>query len=98
MYKPICPKCKSQEIGEIISWVEFDANSQGSVHEWLCQDCEYSWEKDKLKNELNIYNQLTHKEIESVKKDLPAWLNLIFLFSYYLFFLILFYLWNGIAY
>ena len=61
MYKPICPKCKSQEIGEIISWVEFDANSQGSVHEWLCQDCAYSWEKDELKNELNIYNQLTLK-------------------------------------
>ena len=91
MYKPICPKCKNQDIGEIISWVEFDANSQGSVHEWLCQVCDYSWEKDKLKNELNIYNQLTCKETESVKKDLPAWLNLIFLFSYYLFFLILFY-------
>ena len=53
MYKPICPKCKNQDIGEIISWVEFDANSQGSVHEWLCQDCDYSWEKDKLKNELS---------------------------------------------
>ena len=91
MYKPICPKCKSQDIGEIISWVEFDANSQGSVHEWLCQDCNYSWEKDKLKNELNIYNQLTHKEIESGIKDFPTWLNLIFLYSYYLFFLILFY-------
>ena len=91
MYKPICPKCKSQDIGEIISWIEFDANSQGSVHEWLCQDCNYSWEKDKLKNELNIYNQLTHKEIESGIKDFPTWLNLIFLYSYYLFFLILFY-------
>ena len=69
MYKPICPKCKSQDIGEIISWVEFDANSQGSVHEWLCQDCNYSWEKDKLKNELNIYNQLTCIETTFDKKD-----------------------------
>ena len=91
MYKPICPKCKSQDIDEIISWVEFDANSQGSVHEWLCQDCNYSWEKDKLKNELNIYNQLTCIETTFDKKDSDSWFNLIYLFTYYLFFLILFY-------
>ena len=82
MYKPICPKCKNQDIGEIISWVEFDANSQGSVHEWLCQDCEYSWEKDKLKNELNIYNQLTFKDKISDKKDSQIWSNFIFIFCF----------------
>ena len=51
MYKPICPKCKSQDIGELISYVDFDVNSEGSVHEWLCQGCDYSWEKDNLKVE-----------------------------------------------
>ena len=82
MYKPICPKCKNQDIGEIISWVEFDANSQGSVHEWLCQECEYSWEKDQLKNDLNIYIQLTCKEVESVKKILKSYLVLVFCFAF----------------
>ena len=69
MYKPICPKCKSQDIGELISYVDFDVNSEGSVHEWLCQGCDYSWEKDDLKNNLNIYNQLTCKETTSDKND-----------------------------
>ena len=91
MYKPICPKCKSQDIGELISYVDFDVNSEGSVHEWLCQGCDYSWEKDDLKNNLNIYNQLTCKEMTSDKNDSDSWFNLTFLFAYYLMFFILFY-------
>ena len=91
MYKPICPKCKSQDIGELISYVDFSVNSEGSVHEWLCQSCDYSWEKDELKNNLNIYNQLTCKEMTSDKNDSDSWFNLTFLFAYYLMFFILFY-------
>ena len=91
MYKAICPKCKSQDIGELISYVNFDANSQGSVHEWLCQHCDYSWEKDELKNNLNIYNQLTCKKTSSDKKESDSWFNLTYLFAYYLMFFILFY-------
>ena len=91
MYKPICPKCKSQDIGELISYVDFSVNSEGSVHEWLCQSCDYSWEKDELKNNLNIYNQLTCKEMTSDKTDSDSWFNLTFLFAYYLMFFILFY-------
>ena len=89
MYKPICPKCKNQDIGEIISWVEFDANSQGSVHEWLCQDCAYSWEKDELKNELNIYNQLTFKDTSSDENYFQIWRKNTFLFCFYIICLIL---------
>ena len=91
MYKPICPKCKSQDIGELISYVDFSVNSEGSVHEWLCQSCDYSWEKDELKNNLNIYNQLTCKEMTSDKNDSDSWFNLTYLFAYYLMFFILFY-------
>ena len=91
MYKPICPKCKSQDIGELISYVDFNVNSEGSVHEWFCQGCDYSWEKDELKNNLNIYNQLTCKEMTSDKNDSDSWFNLTFLFAYYLMFFILFY-------
>ena len=91
MYKPICPKCKSQDIGELLSYVNFDANSEGTVYEWLCQDCDYSWEKDELKNNLNIYNQLTCEENTSIKKDSDSWFNLTYLFAYYLMFFILFY-------
>ena len=89
MYKPICPKCKSQDIGELLSYVDFNANSEGTVHEWLCQECDYSWEKDELKNNLNVYNQLTCKGTFD-KKDSDSWFNLTYLFAYYLMFFILF--------
>ena len=42
-------------------------------------------------NNLNIYNQLTCKEMTSDKNDSDSWFNLTPLFAYYLMFFILFY-------